>query len=204
MIKLYRHPLSGNSHRAELFLSLLGLDYHLIDVDLAAAEHKQPAFLKKNPFGQLPVLEDNGAVISESTAILVYLAAKSAPEKWLPSDPVKAADIERWLSISTSRIQQGPAHARLVTVFNAPFNHQEKIDQTHAFLSVLEDTLKQSQWLVGNEFSLAEIAAYTYIAHAPEGGVSLEQYPAIRDWLTRIESMSGFIGMQKSPNTVAA
>ena len=68
----------------------------------------------------------------------------------------------------------------------------------------MEDTLKQSQWLVGNEFSLAEIAAYTYIAHAPEGGVSLEQYPAIRDWLTRIESMPGFTGMQKSPNTVAA
>jgi glutathione S-transferase len=75
-IKLYRHALSGHSHRVEPFLSLLGLDYELINVDFAKGEHQQPAFLSKNIFGQVPVIDDNGTVISDSNAILVYLAGK--------------------------------------------------------------------------------------------------------------------------------
>jgi glutathione S-transferase len=73
-IKLYRHALSGHSHRAQLLLSLLGLDAKLVDVELAAGEHKQAAFLAKNRFGQLPLLEDGDIVIADSNAILVYLA----------------------------------------------------------------------------------------------------------------------------------
>ncbi|MEE9160456.1 MAG: glutathione S-transferase N-terminal domain-containing protein, partial [Gammaproteobacteria bacterium] len=73
-MKLYRHALSGHSHRAELFLSLLGLDHSLIDVDLMNGEHKSDKFLKLNPFGQVPVLDDDGVIIFDSNAILVYLA----------------------------------------------------------------------------------------------------------------------------------
>ena len=76
MIKLYRHALSGHSHRVEMFLSLLDLDYSLIDVDLMNGEHKTEQFLKLNPFGQVPVLDDDGVIIFDSNAILVYLAEK--------------------------------------------------------------------------------------------------------------------------------
>ncbi|MBL1415666.1 MAG: glutathione S-transferase N-terminal domain-containing protein, partial [Moritella sp.] len=75
-IKLYRHPLSGHSHRVEVFLSLLGLDSDIIDVDLMKGAHKQPDFLQKNSFGQVPVIEDGDITLSDSNAILVYLASK--------------------------------------------------------------------------------------------------------------------------------
>ena len=75
-IKLYRHPLSGHAHRVEVFLSLLGLPSELIDVDLAKGAHKQDEFLKKNIFGQVPVIEDGDITLSDSNAILVYLASK--------------------------------------------------------------------------------------------------------------------------------
>jgi glutathione S-transferase len=83
MMKLYHFPLSGHAHRARLFLSLLDLPHEVIDVDLANGEHKSPAFLAINPFGQVPVLEDDGVYISDSNAILVYLAKKSGRSEWL-------------------------------------------------------------------------------------------------------------------------
>ena len=90
-MKLYHHPLSGHSHRARLFLSLLGLPYELVEVDLKSGAHKKPEFLKLNPFGQVPVLEDNDVVIADSNAILVYLAKKAARTDWLPEDAKGAA-----------------------------------------------------------------------------------------------------------------
>lgn len=73
-IKLFRHPLSGHAHRVELFLSLLNVPTELVFVDLANGAHKTPEFLAMNPFGQVPVIDDNGVVLSDANAILVYLA----------------------------------------------------------------------------------------------------------------------------------
>lgn len=75
-IKLYNFPLSGHAHRVELMLSLLELPTELLFVDLANGAHKRPEFLAINPFGQVPVIDDGGTVISDSNAILVYLAKK--------------------------------------------------------------------------------------------------------------------------------
>ncbi len=107
-MKLYSHPLSGHSHRARLFLSLIGVDVDVVEVDLAAREHKSASFLALNPFGQLPVLEDEDVIISDSNAILVYLAKKYAPEGWLPEDPAAAAAVQRWLSVAAGEIAYGP------------------------------------------------------------------------------------------------
>ena len=79
MITLHRMALSGHCHRVELFLSLLGVPYRLVDVDLAKGEHKKPEFLAMNPFGQVPVLQDGDVTLGDSNAILVYLEAKYAP-----------------------------------------------------------------------------------------------------------------------------
>lgn len=119
-IRLYRHALSGHSHRAQLLLSLLGLDAELVDVDLAAGEHKQAEFLARNRFGQVPVLEDGDNVIADSNAILVYLAEKYDTSKtWSPVDPVAAAEVQGFLSQAAGQIAYGPAAARLVNVFGA-------------------------------------------------------------------------------------
>lgn len=195
---LYRYPLSGHSHRVELMLSLLYLPVERIDVDLRKGAHKQADFLALNAFGQVPVLVDNGLVLADSNAILVYLARTYGDDRWMPSDPVGAAVVQRWLSVAAGQIATGPATARLITVFGAPYNAEDAIGRSHALLRVMETELTQRPFLAGNTVSIADIAAYTYIAHAPEGNVSLAEYPQVRRWLQQIEALPGFIPMQKT------
>jgi glutathione S-transferase len=94
-MKLHYTPLSGHAHRAQLFLALLGVEHELVPVDLPAGEHKTPAFLALNRFGQVPVLEDGEIVIADSNAILVYLAKKYERTDWLPETPLGAAQVQR-------------------------------------------------------------------------------------------------------------
>lgn len=199
-IRLYRHAKSGHCHRAELMLALLDLPYESVDVDLASGAHKAPEFLKLSPFGLVPAIEDNGVALSDSNAILVYLARRySVDHAWLPDEPLAAAEVQRWLSVAAGEIAQGPCAARLVTVFGVPLDHGAAIARSHALLRVIEPLLSARRFLAGHEITIADIAGYSYIAHAPEGGVDLEPYPALRAWLARIEALPGFIGMARSP-----
>lgn len=199
-IKLYNFPRSGHAHRVELMLSLLQLPTELIFVDLAKGAHKQPDFLALNAFGQVPVIDDQGVILADSNAILVYLAQKYGNGRWLPADPVGAAEVQRWLSIAAGPIAFGPARARLITVFGAPYNAEEVIAYSHTVLKVIDQELAAMPYLAGAEPTIADVSAYSYIAHAPEGNVSLEEYANIRAWLARIEALPGFVGM---PRTVA-
>ena len=203
-IKLHRFYLSGHSHRVELFLSLLGLPIALIDVNLKEREHKTPEFLGLNPFGLVPVIEDGDVVLADSNAILVYLAKKYGDENWLPNDPVTAAKIERWLAVAAGLAAFGPAAARLITVFGAALNGDEVQARAHALLKVMDGELEHRDFLVGAQPTIADIANYTYVAHAPEGNVSLRSYPNVRAWLTRIENLPGFVPMQTSAVGCAA
>ena len=106
-IKLYRHPLSGHAHRVELMLSLLGVPTELVFVDLMKGAHKTPEFLALNRFGQVPVIDDNGIVLADSNAILVYLAGKYGNGQWLPSDPLAQAKVQRWLSVASGELARG-------------------------------------------------------------------------------------------------
>ena len=204
-ITLYRHPLSGHSHRAELLLSLLAIDANIVDVDLMAGEHKQPEFLQKNRFGQVPVLEDGSSVIADSNAILVYLASKYDPDRhWLPVDSQQAAEVQYFLSVAAGPLAAGPASARLVNVFGAGLDHEKAKDSSHTLLSVLNDHLQDRDWLVGNRATIADVANYAYIAHAPEGDVALDNYPAMNEWLKRIEHLPDFVAMQITAVGLAA
>lgn len=204
-IKLYRHPLSGHSHRVEVFLSLLGLDSVIIDVDLMKGAHKQPDFLQKNSFGQVPVIEDGDITLSDSNAILVYLASKyDSYRTWLPEDFAQAAHVQRFLSVASGKVAFGPAAARLVNVFGAGLDHQNAKNIAHALLGDLNSHLADSTWLVGQLPTIADVANYAYIAHAPEGDVSLAEYPHVRRWLTSFEALQGFVSMQKTAVGLAA
>ena len=198
-LRLLRFPLSGHSHRAELMLSLLGVRAELVNVDLPKGEHKQPAFLAKNSFGQVPVLEDGALTLSDSNAILVYLAERydEAGRYW-PRDPARRAEVQRWLSVAAGQLASGPGAARLVRVFNAPLDHALAVRKAHDLFTVLDKELSARPFLVGDTPTLADIALYTYTAHAPEGDVSLEGYPAIRHWLGRIEALPGFVPMART------
>ncbi|MCY0107571.1 glutathione S-transferase [Pseudomonas monsensis] len=199
-IKLYNFPRSGHAHRVELMLSLLQLPTELILVDLAKGEHKQAPYLAINSFGQVPAIDDNGVVLADSNAILVYLAHKYGNGRWLPADPVGAARVQRWLSVAAGPIAFGPAAARLITVFGAKLNADELIERSHNLLKVMDSELGKTPYLAGSEPTIADVAAYSYIAHAPEGNVSLDDYGNVRAWLARIEALPGFVGM---PRTVA-
>jgi glutathione S-transferase len=194
-IKLYRFHLSGHSHRAELLLSLLGLAYELIDVDLRAKAHKTEAFLKLNCFGQVPVIDDNGVIVADANAILTYLAGKYDDGHWLPRDPIGVAAVQRWLSVAAGLVAFGPAAARLITVFGAKLDADEVIARANSLFAVMEKVLTGSRFLAGGTPTIGDVACYSYIAHAPEGNVSLEPYPNLRSWLARIEALTGFVPM---------
>jgi glutathione S-transferase len=202
-IKLYGSPLSGHVHRVRLFLSLLELPVELITVDLRAKENRQPAFLARNPFGEVPVIEDGELVLADSTAILVYLALKyDGDAKWLPRDPVGAAHVQRWLSMASGKVAYGPCVARLVKLFDAPLDYQAAQTIAVKLFDVLEHEFKDRQFALGSNVTIADIAAFSYIEHAPEGGISLEAYPNIRAWLDRVKGLPGFVAMPSS--TIAA
>ncbi|WP_176494157.1 glutathione S-transferase family protein [Cobetia sp. 5-25-4-2] len=199
-IRLFRNPKSGHCHRVELMMALLDIPYETVDLDMANGAHKAPEFLKISPFGQVPAIEDNDVFLSDSNAILVYLTQRyDGEQRFMPSDALAAAEVQRWLSVAAGEIAAGPCTARLVTVFGAPFDHGQAIARAHALFAVMESHLEQRHYLVGERLTLADIAGYSYIAHAPEGGVSLSSYPAIRGWLARIEAEPDFVGMATSP-----
>jgi len=198
-LRLYWFPISGHAHRAELMLSLLGLTFEKVVVKLFEREQKNADYLAKNPFGQVPVLEDGDVTVYDSTAILVYLAKRYDPAgRWLPDDAVRAAEVQRWLSVASGALAQGPSAARGAVVIRKQMDPAAG-ERARQLFEVLEAELKTRDYLVGSEPTIADVAIYSYTAHAPEGGVSLEPYAAVRAWLARVESLPGFVGMQKSP-----
>ena len=203
-MKLYYHPLSGHAHRVRLFLSLLGIAHELVPVDLMAGAHKQAAFLHMNRFGQVPVLDDDGAIVSDSNAILVYLAKKHRRTDWLPETPEGAAAVQRWLSVAAGQIAFGPAAARLVTLFGAKFDAEEVIARAHAILALIDAELAGRSWIAAPQPTIADVALYSYIARAPEGNVDLSAYRNVQAWLGRIEALPGFVAFQTSPVGLAA
>ena len=205
-IKLYRTLISGHAHRVELFLSLLGLPFELVDVDLAAGAHKQPDFLALNAFGQVPVIRDGDVTLADSNAILVYLARRYAADaaQWLPADPLAAAHVQRWLSVAAGPLAIGPAAARVIQLFKLGVNSQDAIAHSHALFKVMEQQLGQSAFLAGSTPTLADVANYSYVARAPEGNVSLDAYPKVRAWLARVEALPRFLPMVKTPVGLSA
>ena len=202
-MKLFHHPLSGHAHRARLFLSLLGVDAELVLVDLAKGAHKTEEFLKLNSFGQVPVLEDDGVVVADSNAILVYLARKYAPD-WMPGDAEGEAAVQRWFTLAAGEIAFGAAAARLITVFGAPLDAEFAAATAAKAMEKLETGLSGRDWLVGDRPTVADVAAYSYTAHAPEGNVSLQPYANVRAWLARFEALEGFEPMPATAAGLAA
>jgi glutathione S-transferase len=193
---LHGFPKSGHSHRAELMLRFLDLPFEFREVDLAGGEQRGEAFKNLNAFGLVPVLEDNGATIADSCAILVYLATKYDPAgAWLPNDALGAAEVQRWLSVAQGPVFNGPCCARLVTVFGRDFDHERAKAVAERLFETLDKELAGKLFLVGKRPSIADVALYSYIAHAPEGGVSLEPWRNIRNWLQRIEALPRFSSM---------
>lgn len=197
-IKLYGTALSGHCHRISLALSLLGLPFENVAVDMRAGGNRTPEFLALNPFGQVPVLDDDGTVIPDSNAILAYLGAKYDDGTLMPRDPLEVAEVQRWFSVAAGEIKYGPAAARLVKVFGAPLDHAAAVAVAAQILPLLDAHLAEREYLAAGRLTFADVAIYSYVASAPEGNVDLAPYTHVRRWLTRVEAHPRFLPFPKA------
>ncbi|MFZ6648585.1 glutathione S-transferase family protein [Undibacterium sp. TJN25] len=197
-IRFYGVELSGHAHRVKLFLHMLDLPFETMDVKLDGHYNRSPEFLAISPFGQVPAIQDGDVVLHDSNAILVYLASRYGDPSWLPADPVSMAAVQRWLSLAAGHIFNGPCAARLVKVFGLDLDYERALQVSQRLLEVIELEFSGKLFAIGDTPTIADIAAYSYIAHAPEGGVSLEAYSNVRRWLRRVEALDRFIPMPPS------
>ena len=193
-MKLYMTTMSGNSFKVRILASILGVPIEETHIDWDNREHKSPAFLERNPRGQVPVMEIEGRTFWDSTAHLVYLARSHGGEDWLPSDPLDMAEVMQWMSFAQDEVQFGLMWARGVTVYGRrPESFQGYLDDSRTALELLTWQLRKTgDWLALGRPTLAEIACYPYVKRAPEGDVSLEPWPEVRAWLARCEAIPGW------------
>lgn len=190
-IQLYGTPLSGHCHRVVLLLNMLNLPFEAKEA--SASVRLTTEFQQFSPMGQIPVLIDDGLVLTDSNAILVYLVKRYAPDShWLPEDAVQAAQVQLWLSKAAGEIRYGVAAARMVAQFNAPEDYDASVAIAGLFFPHLEQHLSQHDFLATGQVTIADLACFSYVRAAPEGGLSLAPYPAIRRWLARIAALPGY------------
>lgn len=192
-LTLYNCIESGNCYKVRLFAALTGIPLQIQNVDLNAGEQHEEWFEHLNPWQHVPVLKHGDVVIWDSQAILVYLAEAFNKHEWLPSDPVGRARVTSWLSVSVNEIQHGPADARLVKYFKLPLRYDDAVKSSGRTLELIEKYLGKHQWLAADKPTIADCAAYPYLKLAPQGGISLEAYPALQRWFKDVEALPGYI-----------
>jgi len=201
VIKLYNYELSGNCYKLRLMMHMLGVKHECIPVNFhPAREHKSEGFLAINPMGQLPALDDGDVRLRDAQAILVYLASRyDNAQTWFPHDPQSRAHVVLWLSIAED-ITRTASAARLHDAFGYPFDIEQCRRAAHQIFTAMEEHLADGemsgrQWLAAATPTIADIACFPYVALAPEGGISLDDYPALRRWVQRVKALPRFIGM---------
>jgi glutathione S-transferase len=203
-MKLYDFELSGNCYKIRLLLSILGLDYEKVAIDFYPGnEHKGDEFLRINPLGQLPVLDDGACRIRDAQAILTYLAAKyDANGSWYPvGDPERLGSTNQWMAFA-DMITGTASAARLHDgLFYSQIDVEGARSGAHRLFRIMDEHLwfqerEGRDWLVdGNAPTLADIACFPYTMLSLEGGISLQDYPAIRRWTDRVKRIPGFTVM---------
>lgn len=203
MIKLYDYELSGNCYKLRLFMSMLGLEYESVPIDFyPGREHKSDWFLRINPLGQLPVIEDEGLVLRDAQAILVYLAARyDTSRQWYPvDDPRRLGEVSQWLSFADG-ITATASAARLHDGLFYDVDIEACRTGAHRLFRILDEHLwfgeqEGRDWIVaGDRATVADIACFPYVILSEEGGISRQDYPAIRRWCDRVKRLPGFIVM---------
>jgi glutathione S-transferase len=197
-IVLHGTELSGHCHRVELLLRMLALPYRFVSAPLEVRSTVE--FQRLNPLRQIPVLQDGDLTLADSNAILVYLAKRYASGgRWLPEDPVAAANVQRWLSIAAGEVRHGPCAARMVAQWNFPGDIERAKRIAAVLLQYMNEHLSGRTFLAAEHATIADLACYSYVAHAPEGGIALGAYASVLAWLSRIEALPRFRPMPRSP-----
>ncbi|MEM7468187.1 MAG: glutathione S-transferase family protein [Pseudomonadota bacterium] len=196
MLKLYDLPLSLNCYKVRLLLSLLGVDYEKEMVDLFQGEHKTDDFLAINPFGQIPILVDEGNVIRDSQAIMVWIARKYDGDAWMPNGIEEEALVNEWLSAAAYELRLGPYDARLAKHELAIMFcvNENKVDErSKTALTLYEGRLSDRQWIALDRPTIADVAAFPAISQCGDGEISLDPYPSVAAWVGRVRALPGFV-----------
>jgi glutathione S-transferase len=190
-LTLYNFQPSGNCYKVRLTLHELGIPFKLREMRPQLEENKEDWYLKKNPIGQVPTLElEDGACLTESTAILFYLA-EGTP--LLPPRPMSRIRILEWMCFEQTRINSVISRARFRRILPAwiPARPEEFMGwwkEGTRSLKVVEDHLRTRSYLVDEQFTIADICVFAYVHVAEEGGYDLHGLPAIRRWIKRIQN----------------
>ena len=209
VITVHGFSPSGNCHKARLLLEQLGRrpgrDYAWVETDSARGATRTPEYLAKNPNGKVPMVElDDGRVLVESNAILCWLADGT---KFLPSDPWAKAQALSWMFFEQYSHEPCIAVARFIcgwTPLDSPRRAElpKLRERGHAALAVMETHLAAHPWFTGSDYGIADIALHAYTCVAPHGGIALDAYPSVRDWIARVEATPGFVPIP-APDAVA-
>ncbi len=197
-MKLYGDRASGNCYKVILAASLLGLEYEFVAIDILAGDTQTADFLALNPNGKIPLLQlDDGRCLSESNAIINYLAMGS---ELYPADPFEQARVLQWQFFEQYSHEPYIAVARFIAKYlGLPQERRAEYEAKQAggerALSIMEEQLRESGFICGENMSVADISlfAYTHVAH--EGGFDLAAYPAVQAWIDRITQQPGFEAM---------
>jgi len=189
MLTLYSSQLSGNCYKVRLLLTQLGVPFRVVEIDILKGEQRTPEYRAKNPNARVPMVElENGEFLPESDAILYYFAQNTP--LW-PLDPLLQTRVLQWMFFEQYSHEPYIAVARFwVRYLNGEETHKEQLVEKrkggNRALSVMEGHLRDRSFFVGERYSIADIALYAYTHVAPEGGISLEPYPTVRAWMTRV------------------
>lgn len=201
-MRLYGGAESGNSWKIRILLEQLDVPYELVPVDLLKWQHKSAAFrVGFNPRGQVPVLEDDGHRFWDSAACLVYIARKHGREDWLPTDAAGLAEVMQWLALAGTEIQFGLQYARRGVMRDrwVAGNLEELQAIGRLALEALEWRLKDHDWLALDRITIADIACFPYVFHAPEAKLPLDPYPGIECWLARCQARPNWARAPEPP-----
>ena len=197
-MKIYGDIYSGNCYKLKLVCALLAIEHEWIAVDILKGDTRSEKFLALNPNGQIPVcVTDRGDVLTESNAILYYLALGS---QYWPEDKLAQTRVLEWQFFEQYSHEPSVAVARFIKLYqgmpeNRKDEYQAKLKAGYRALGLMENHLENSIFLVGDSCSIADISLFAYTHVAPEGGFELSNFPAINAWIARIQALNGFVSM---------
>lgn len=203
MLILHDMKASGNCYKVRLMLALLNTPFKSLTIEPSVGQSSTPEFLALNPKGKVPFLQfDDGKTLAESNAILLHLA-EGTP--YLPQDPFERAKVYEWLFFEQYSHEPNIAVRISISTVAAvkhmatPERMAMLLEGGRRALGVMETQLGETPFLVGETFSIADIALFAYTHKAPSGGFELFDFPKIQGWLKRVRDIDGFVDMNWLP-----
>jgi glutathione S-transferase len=196
MLTLYDYLESGNAYKVRWMLHLRGIPFRRVEVDILKGETRTPAFLAKNPNGRIPAVElDDGRVLFESNAILHYFADGT---ELAGRDAWERAQILQWMFFEQYSHEPNVAtlrfwHLAKLLATKTPAEIEAKRKWGDAALAILDAHLASRAFLVGERFTIADIALFAYTHVAGEGGFELARTPSVQRWIARVEAQPRFV-----------